>query len=765
MNNDNIDGNPLAGASGLDNGSSANPELGGQPLNNSSNIMEAVPALPGNAAEAAPVALEQAVSPVNNAAQLAAPPTGQPGIGQNGSQAAPLALDAVSAAAAHATAVPFFTTSNASARVAFDWKQWGNPNPFDHAASSGGNAQSGGESQTAFVLVPSTPSRPPSSASQGSTAGGAFGSASINVNFSNFSAEQLVDKLRQKIPALDREAWVQLGLDAASILELSNPSVIAGQLTEYLGLVGLLRDRVANAIKLMIIGDETVDVSVREMWGARPSLPSSRINPLSGTSENPIHVTSTTPVNNSIVNVSDGSAAAQTPQQIRGQFTTPINHTSPLTPNFLLFDGAGYGEVRHRSDDQLPSFLSEVSGRTQFSLDHASQAPSVSNTTTLVPHAGGSTTASAAGGMQNISITLHQPNQQQYNWVILENLDVRTTFMTWLKKNRRERVICDPAHLRSLASLCTVEVRDEICRTYMSYPHLFGDGSTIKSYADMSEDVLMRILFYRFGPRNALDAKQRLSEVKFRFDDSSTLQDRFGPKHRRFCSEWRQSLLDFKYTCKLWPPAEDLTHQSIVDSFLSCFEIEPDIVGPDPRTKVPKSSGMPAVRAMIREHKHQKIDAIIDIITKRFDQIDATIRADPLLKYAIQPWRITGTFNARKRKWNQMANGHESSAKQHDSPHPRCANCGSKGHKCGERTCYFWGHPKAKGPKGEWPIGTPSLRLADDEMKEWRVVRHDVFYSYDENKNKKTPPKNNSNKGGGKFNRGGGIAKSSANRK
>ena len=158
---------------------------------------------------------------------------------------------------------------------------------------------------------------------------------------------------------------------------------------------------------------------------------------------------------------------------------------------------------------------------------------------------------------------------------------------------------------------------------------------------------------------------------------------------------------------------------------------------------------MQSIRDMIRENKTHKLDHIIDVINKRFDDIDAAVRSDSLLKHNVQPWKTQGKFNARKRKFEHVSSNdtdhqlHKKHAREQGSSegNPRCANCGSKGHICGERTCYFWGHPKAKGKDGKWPAGTPSLRLEDSEMAEWRLQRHEIFYSYAENahkQNKKT---------------------------
>jgi hypothetical protein len=261
----------------------------------------------------------------------------------------------------------------------------------------------------------------------------------------------------------------------------------------------------------------------------------------------------------------------------------------------------------------------------------------------------------------------------------------------------------------------------------------------------VTDEVLLKVLFFRFGPLNARDAVARLKEQKFTFDDSTTLQERFAPKLRRHTTEFRQSLLDMKYTAKLWPAGNcNLVHSTIIDALLSCYEIEDEIVGPDGRTKVPKCSSMQALRDMIRENKSLKLDDIIEIITKRFDDIDAAVRSDSLLKHNVQPWKTAGKFNARKRKFEQVsANGDNFQKKQGrgeqstSEGNPRCANCGSKAHLCSERTCYFWGHPKAKGPNGKWPPGTPSLRLEDNEMAEWRDARQESFYSYPENAHKK----------------------------
>ena len=75
---------------------------------------------------------------------------------------------------------------------------------------------------------------------------------------------------------------------------------------------------------------------------------------------------------------------------------------------------------------------------------------------------------------------------------------------------------------------------------------------------------------------------------------------------------------------------------------------------------------------------------------------------------------------------------------------PRCCNCGSKMHAGTERNCYLWGHPKGKGATGVWlENGGPSLRLNPQEWKDWKVIRHAIFYAYPENAGPRPQPKQN----------------------
>ncbi len=590
--------------------------------------------------------------------------------------------------------------------------------------------------------------------------GGSTGSSILK--FASCSAEQLVHKLRQKIQALDVEAWKALDFDGPTILELSSPALLPGQLTEYFGYSGLLRDRVVFAIKSLVMFDESVDMDIRKFWGFVQAVKLPAATPSLGSSSNfPVVVSSTTPPGGShVIDVSSGSFQGETPAVRGGGACGPTSAltATPLAPtNLFNTDDVHVRQAGvSTSNSNSQSFLSELNSTQEFSFEHTPHAAAPS--AMLTPLSGGIASAAGAATAVNamgaINITLHQPTLQKYNWMILENLDTRAAFYQWLKKNRRETIICDAANKRTLASLVSDTVRQDVMRIYNSERHLFDSTTPIFSYAYVTDEVLLKVLFFRFGPLNARDAVTRLKELKFSFDDSTTLQERFAPKLRRHTTEFRQCLLDMKYTAKLWPAANcNLVHSTIIDAFLSCYEIEDDIVGPDGRTKVPKCSSMQALRDMIRENKSLKLDEIIQIITKRFDDLDAAVRSDPLLKHNVQPWKTTGKFNARKRKFEQVsATADKPSNKKHaheqgtGDGNPRCANCGSKAHVCSERTCYFWGHPKAKGPSGKWPQGTPSLRLEDDEMATWRDERQEIFYSYPENAHKKKGGNKNNQK-------------------
>ena len=154
------------------------------------------------------------------------------------------------------------------------------------------------------------------------------------------------------------------GLDAESILEVSSPSLIAGQLTEYLGLAGLLRDRVANAIKTMILTDGSVIDEVKYFWGKQA--PSSVVGGntavnATGSRSDPVRVDNS-PFSRAseIIDVSSSSSGS------RVQFSG--NPVSPLQPAYLFAGTTSTArQFTFRPDDKPPAFLSEV-GRQNFSF-------------------------------------------------------------------------------------------------------------------------------------------------------------------------------------------------------------------------------------------------------------------------------------------------------------------------------------------------------------------------------------------------------------
>ena len=150
--------------------------------------------------------------------------------------------------------------------------------------------------------------------------------------------------------------------------------------------------------------------------------------------------------------------------------------------------------------------MSEFSSTQNYSLDHSviPSTPAALTTPASGSIASAAGAAIATGTMgQQINITLHQPTLQKYNWMILETLDTRATFYQWLKKNRREKIIADTANQRPLTSLVSDTVRQEVMRIYNTERDAFESTAPIYTYAYVTDEVLLKILFYRFGPLNA----------------------------------------------------------------------------------------------------------------------------------------------------------------------------------------------------------------------------------------------------------------------
>jgi hypothetical protein len=544
----------------------------------------------------------------------------------------------------------------------------------------------------------------------------------IPTNFSTMTAEQILSQFEQlKIQNVPRQAWIDHDLSGAAILDGVAPSLLNEYLLNEVGIKPpLLRDRVVACITKLIIADETLSAALRNAWmqflkdvtsayTARATQAHSQLLATPGS----IVATATPPTlmsqSNGSGNFGNGGSAASHPRE--------------------LFPESKKGGSS--------SFLSEIPKRANFSFDAPARTPME---TSFINPGAGSSIVSSAGGLH---ITLHQASPQTTHYVILEELETNAVY-AWLRKNRKEHLVADPANRRPFNTLVSQDVKEEIANQLFRY-----SVPAVKSWADVTDPMILNVLLGMFGPRNSRDAKERLKAHKFNFNDSTTFQDRFTPKLRKHFNEFKQSLLDFDFTIQEWPTNDKLEHERIVEALMESIPIPEYIIGPDGKTKVSQCANVESIREMIRENKRRTVEEIAEIVIHRFEQNDRSVRADKLLRYAVTPWNTRGAFNARKRKYNPLsteqegnANSANSNKKQKtttQSTNPRCNNCGVKSHICSERLCYLFGHPKAKGANGTWADGEASLRLSAEEWTAWKGQRHEQFYSYAENKDKPKP--------------------------
>jgi hypothetical protein len=350
----------------------------------------------------------------------------------------------------------------------------------------------------------------------------------------------------------------------------------------------------------------------------------------------------------------------------------------------------------------------------------------------------------AGGGM---SITINQPSATPPKYIILECASDPVAFYNWIRKNRKESLLALPVDRRTLSQLVGEDVKDEVARILKA----LGPSNTFyfnadtspypRSWPEVSDHLLLKILFSINGPRSAHEAKSRLKQRLFWFKDSTTSQDKLTPKLRKFCNEFKGNLKDFAYTHHLWAENDKLEHNMIVEAFSDCFSNTEQIKGPT-GAMVPMSVNYAKIREMIRERKHLPLEEIIHFIIESFERVDIQVRGCKSINYDIKPWNDEDSRKGRKRNVNQISGGkaQENNAKKPPrapAAFPRCANCGRKSHPCGERTCHLWGHDKGKGEKGVWAEGEESLWLPPAELKTWKSTRDPVFYSYPENQREK----------------------------
>jgi hypothetical protein len=528
--------------------------------------------------------------------------------------------------------------------------------------------------------------------------------------FSQLSASGLAKLIGDKIITFKSEVWISEDVSGAAFLEVVTPS----SLTEFLQKTILItsdftRQRVEYFLISKIREDENLSPKLKQRW-AEPS------------------------------------AANST-----GAFVTPSKADSSELAPATLFHTPLTRELPDRKPAQQPAFLSEIRGRAKFPLDGSTlfnqttstqpQASDafISNPQFSVGGASNSVQTFSTAGAMPLAITIVQPSAEKPKYQILEHIDNEEHVNAWLKKNRKETTLAAKQDRRPLTELISYDAKDELARMIHAANKvdvdIFDKDSPypLKGWEDVTESLLLKCLFKINGPRSASDAKARLKKRIFHFNNATTEQKFFTPKLRKHIKEFTVALQDFAYCARLWPEHDkELTHFMVVEAFDAGFASQETTKGPDGHTDVLKCSNLLIVREKIRENKAKQLEDIIDVIITHFERHDDVIRANNT-DYVIKPWRAV--TEKKKRQFNQISAGGGGPAKQPRPPaqFPRCNNCGSKGHLCGERTCYLFGHPKGKGLNGVWPEGTPSLKLTVPEWKEWRVFRHPIFYAYPEN--------------------------------
>jgi hypothetical protein len=540
------------------------------------------------------------------------------------------------------------------------------------------------------------------------------GSSVLFTSFEALSARAFAKLIGDKIQSFNPELWIAEDVSGAAFLEVVTPSSLS-EFLEHTMLVGSLfqRTRIANFIRARIASDNFLSESVKKCW-AVPALPE--------------------------------SASVQAPSVCIGNTLSPVLPAALFqTPAKEQFNGA--------------SFLSEIKGRVGFTIDESalfqSDSSTLRATVTGNEAASGQSMVSHAtphGSTPRFEVVINQPSADKPKYLVLSTVDNEEEFAKWLKKNREETVLALPVDRRPLTHLVTKDCKEEISRVIVSArtddPGMFDADCPYpkNGWPDVTDKLLLRVLFKKNGPPSADAAKEWLKKIRFFFNDSTTHQKFFTAKFRKHCKRFTSGLHDFDYVHRLWPEHDKvLSHAMIIDAFSDGFNDTSTVVGPDKSTQVPKCSNLAKIREFIRQRKACPLEDIICELVRHFERLDTTIRSNSKVMYDVTPWRSEAATVSKKRKYNQIDGSAGSaavnavSAKQPRpaAPYSRCNNCGSKGHLCGEKTCFLFGHPKAKGPNGDWPEGTPSLRLAPDEYKAWSTTRKPIFFAYPENKGSK----------------------------
>jgi hypothetical protein len=556
----------------------------------------------------------------------------------------------------------------------------------------------------------------------------AIASASVAnvIPFSKMSALDLGQIVAGKIHGFNLDLWNSEDVSGSAIIGHIAPSDLSNFLEQVLNIKSpFTRSRVQQILVSLIERDLHIGVEIRDEWS---ELNKQAAKALVGkrSAATPLHQASvplSTPSPQSLFTTPNAGGSART------TFT-------PSTPAFF-----GGSRTNEQSLNRAPpSFLGECGSPNDFMMEDTSL---FAQTTRASVTGGASNIGQALGG--GINITINQPSATPPKYIILSCSSDATEFYNWIRKNTKESLLALPVDRRNLGQLVSEDVKEEVARIIK----MLGPDNTFyfderapypRNWPEVTDHLLKKILFAINGPRSAAEAKQRLRQRLFFFNDSTTSQDKFLAKLRKFLNEFKTTLKDLSYTFHLWQETDKLTHEMIVEALSDCFTNNEQIKGPDGTTMVPKSRNYAKIKEMIRERKGQTTEEIINYMVDSFERIDMAVRSNKSIAYEVKPWKTDDS--KKKRGFNQISGGaaQQPGARKPPRPpadHPRCANCGRKSHACGERNCYLFGHEDARGENGVWKEGEPSLFIDKEKMKVWKVKRDPVFYGYPENQRPK----------------------------
>lgn len=559
------------------------------------------------------------------------------------------------------------------------------------------------------------------------------GISATKIIFSKMSAKDLGQVVADHIHGFNTVPWNAEDVSGSAIIGHLAPSALSEFLEQTLNISSQFTRRRIQAILVDLIEkDTTIDEELREAWKQirAPNL----LNFNERASATMIHQTMP-------------PSSALLPQAL---FQTPsvggaVRATSaPSIP--AIFSSRTASLFQGTAAYSPPSFLTECGSPDDFSMEDSTL---FANTNRAAMTAGSARLESTSGGGNGFSITINQPSATPPKYVILNCASDSTEFYNWIRKNRKESLLALPVDRRTLSQLVSEDVKEEI---YRIMRHLgptnafYFNADTCpwpRSWPEVSDHLLLKILFTMNGPRTAAEAKLRLKSRSFYFNDSTTSQDKFTTKLRKFSNDFKGTLKDFAYTTHMWELGDKLEHAMIIEAFSDCFTNVEQIKGPDGTTMVPKSRNYAKVKEMIREHKGQPLEEIVHFIVDAFERVDIAVRSSRSITYDVKPWKSDDSNKGRKRGFNQVAGQADQKNAKNARParpateFPRCNNCGRKSHACGERSCYLFGHPDARGPQGTWADGEQSLFIEKEKMKAWKITRDPVFYGYPENQRQK----------------------------